>query len=101
MTETPPAPPARSRSRIRLSARGLTILVLVLGAGLAWVIRPARMQRDAVTAIQRLGGEVTNDLSPEELSIGGQSRPSGKNGDAAQLSSTVRLVPVSAPADGA
>ena len=58
MTVTPPAPPARRRSRIRLSVRGLTILVLVLGAGLAWVIRPARMQRDAVTAIQRLGGNV-------------------------------------------
>ena len=78
MTVTPPAPPARRRSRIRLSARGLTILVLVLGAGLAWVIRPARMQRDVVKAIQRLGGNVTYDLSPEELSIGGQSRPRGK-----------------------
>jgi hypothetical protein len=78
MTETPPAPPARRRSRIRLSARGLTILVLVLGAGPGWVIRPARMQREAVTAIQRLGGNVTYDLSPEELPIGGQSRPRGK-----------------------
>ena len=27
--------------------------------------------------------------------------PGGKNGDAAEISSTVRLVPVSAPADGA
>jgi hypothetical protein len=61
-----------------LSVRGLTILVLVLGAGLAWVIRPASMQRDAVTAIQRLGGNVTYDLSTEELSIGGQFRPRGK-----------------------
>jgi len=61
-----------------LSVRGLTILVLVLGAGLAWVIRTARMQRDAVTAILRLGGNVNHGLSPEELSIGGQSRPRGK-----------------------
>jgi len=61
-----------------LSVRGLTILVLVLGAGLAWVIGPARMQRDAVAAIQRLGGNVNYDLSPEEVSIGGQSRYRGE-----------------------
>ena len=78
MTETPPAPPAKCRFRIRLSVRGLMILVLVLSAGLGWVIRPARIQRNTVTAIQRLGGNVTYDLSPEELSIGGQSRSRGK-----------------------
>src|SRR4051812_46117493 len=75
MTETPPAPPAKRRFRIRLSVRGLMILVLILSAGLGWVIRPARIQRNAVTAIQRLGGNVTYDLARDELSVGGQRRP--------------------------
>jgi internalin A len=77
MTVTTLAHPSKHRFRIRLSVRGLTILTLVLGAGLGWIIRPARMQRNAVRAIERLGGNVTYDLSPVELPVGGQPRPRG------------------------
>jgi Leucine Rich repeat len=54
-----PGPPERSWRRcLRLSVRGLIVLVLVVGAGLGWVVRSARIQRDAVAAITRGGGSV-------------------------------------------
>jgi internalin A len=36
--------------------RGLILLVLVVGVWLGWIIRSARIQREAVAAIQRAGG---------------------------------------------
>ena len=41
------------RRYLRFSLRGLIVIVLVIGAGLGWVVRNARIQRDAVAAIQR------------------------------------------------
>jgi hypothetical protein len=41
--------------RLRLSVRALMILVLLLGGGLGWIERSARIQRDAVAAIERTG----------------------------------------------
>ena len=38
------------------SVRGLIILVLVIGGGLGWLVRSARIQREAVAAITRAGG---------------------------------------------
>jgi hypothetical protein len=50
---------ARSwRRYLRFSVRGLIVLVLVVGAGLGWTVRSARIQRDAVAAIERAGGSV-------------------------------------------
>jgi internalin A len=46
------------RRRLRISVRGLMALVLVIGGGLGWVIHRARVQRDAVAAITRVGGHV-------------------------------------------
>jgi hypothetical protein len=43
---------------LRFSVRGLLVIVLVSGAGLGWLVRSARIQRDAVAAIERTGGSV-------------------------------------------
>jgi Leucine-rich repeat (LRR) protein len=44
-----------------VSLRGLIILVLVIGAGLGWMVRSAHIQRDAVAAIERAGRWVGYD----------------------------------------
>jgi hypothetical protein len=49
------------RRFLRFSVRGLIVLVLVVGAGLGWLVREARIQRDAVAAIKRAGGSVRYD----------------------------------------
>jgi hypothetical protein len=49
------------RRFIRFSVRGLTVLVLVIGAGLGWLVRGARIQREAVAAITSAGGTVYYD----------------------------------------
>jgi len=46
------------RSYLRISVRGLIVVVLVLGGGLGWVVNRARVQREAVAAIERAGGSV-------------------------------------------
>src|SRR6516162_7934230 len=46
------------RNRLRISVRGLLVLVLIVGAGLAWVVHRAHVQRDAVAAIKRVGGHI-------------------------------------------
>ncbi len=46
---------------LRISLRGLIALVLVIGAGLAWMVRNARDQRSAVVAIHQVGGTVVYD----------------------------------------
>jgi hypothetical protein len=45
--------------RFRFSVRGLIVLVLVIGVWLSWAVRSARIQREAVAAIRRVGGGVT------------------------------------------
>jgi len=52
----PAEPVSRRRRRfLRISARGLVILVLVIGTGLGWIVRKAHVQRDAVAAIKNAG----------------------------------------------
>lgn len=41
---------------VRLTVRGLIVLALITGAGLGWIARNARIQRDAVAAIKSAGG---------------------------------------------
>jgi hypothetical protein len=56
----PPDPVSRPRQRyLRVSVRGLIVLVLVIGAGLGWIVHQAHVQRDAVAAIERAGGSVS------------------------------------------
>ena len=44
------------RRYLRFSVRGLIVLVLVIGAGLGWIVRNAHIQREAVAAIYSAGG---------------------------------------------
>ena len=44
------------RRFLRLSVRSLIILVLIIGAWFGWLVRSARLQREAVTAIEKSGG---------------------------------------------
>ena len=46
---------------LRFSVRGLILIVIVLGAGLGWIVRQAHIQRDAVAAIRKAGGTVSYD----------------------------------------
>jgi hypothetical protein len=41
--------------------RGLIVAVVVIGAGLGWIVREAYIQRDAVAAIKKAGGFVKYD----------------------------------------
>ncbi len=50
------------RRFLRFSVRGLIVLVLAIGASLGWIVRSARIQHDAVAAIETDGGgEVAYD----------------------------------------
>jgi hypothetical protein len=49
------------RKYLRFSVRGLIVLVLVVGAGLGWIVHRADVQRDAVAAILKTGGVVSYD----------------------------------------
>jgi hypothetical protein len=49
------------RSYLRFSVRGLIVFVLVIGAGLGWVLRDAHIQRDAVAAVIKAGGNLLHD----------------------------------------
>jgi hypothetical protein len=46
------------RKYLRFSVRGLIVLVLVIGVGLAWLVRSAHIQRDAVASIENTRGQV-------------------------------------------
>src|SRR5262249_41670584 len=62
------------RNYLRLSLPALIVLVLVIGGSLGWVVHSARVQRDAVAAVQKLGGTVTYDWERKD----GRSVPNGK-----------------------
>jgi hypothetical protein len=50
--------PKALRRQLRISLRGLMVVVLITGCGLAWVIHRAQVQRNAVAAITRVGGHI-------------------------------------------
>ena len=58
---------------LRLSVRGLIVFVLASGAGLGWIVRSARIQRDAVVAITKNGGNYSYDWEWRD----GKSIPGG------------------------
>jgi hypothetical protein len=51
----------RSRFVFRFSLRVMMVLVLVVGGGLEWVVRGARIQREAVAGVRRAGGTAWYD----------------------------------------
>ena len=55
----------------RFSLRALMVLVLLIGAGLGWLVRSAHVQRDAVAAVRRAGGSVSIDLTGTEVTLSG------------------------------
>ena len=70
-----PNPVSRPWRRfLSFSVRGLIVIVLVVGAGLGWIVRSARIQRDAVTAIKNAGGWVEYDSELWQK----KSKPGGK-----------------------
>jgi hypothetical protein len=59
---------------LRISLRGLIVLVLAFGGGLGWFVTHAKVQLDAVTAIERAGGSVKYELEWKVR----QFKPTGK-----------------------
>jgi hypothetical protein len=59
---------------LRTSTRGLILLVFIIGASLGWLVRSARIQRDAVAAITNSGGGVAYDWQMRN----GKYNPAGK-----------------------
>ena len=49
------------RSFLRFRVRGMIVVVLVIGGWLGWIVRSARIQREAVAAITEARGLVTYD----------------------------------------
>jgi hypothetical protein len=50
-------------SYIRFSLRGLIVVVLVIGGSLGWIVHSARVQREAVAAIEKVRGYVVYERS--------------------------------------
>lgn len=53
--------PAFRRRWLRIRVRGLIVLVLLVGGWLGWMVRGARVQREAVGTITKAGGAVQYD----------------------------------------
>ena len=66
------------RRLLRFSVRGLIVIVLVVGGWLGWIVRSARIQREAVAAIRKTEGLVLYDWQwkdGREFVGGGPSAP--------------------------
>ena len=73
----PDAPVYGPRRRfLRFSVRGLIVLVMVIGGWLGWIVRAARIQREAVAAIRNAGGHVHYDSGWTENTTGRPRMPS-------------------------
>jgi internalin A len=63
------------RRYLRLSVRSLIVLVLMAGAWLGWLVRGARVQRNAVAAIEKAGGRVMYDWQWRDGTIVPNGKP--------------------------
>jgi hypothetical protein len=62
MSTTIAGPISRSWRRFpRFSVRGLIVIVLLIGAGLGWLVRADRMERETVAVILHAGGWIEHD----------------------------------------
>ena len=60
-------PPVKPRHRFfRFSLRGLLVLILVVAIALAWAIRKAREQGNAVAALEKVGCQIEYDWIESE-----------------------------------
>src|SRR5262245_56784908 len=57
-----------TRSALRFSVRGTIVAVLLVGVWLGWIVRSARVQREAVAAILEAGGAAAYGWGAEEFS---------------------------------
>jgi internalin A len=64
------------RRFLRFSVRGLIIVVLAIGVWLGWTVRSARIQREAVAAVQKAGGTVRYDWEWRNGKLISQGKPS-------------------------
>src|SRR5262249_49746026 len=64
------------RRHWHFSVRALIALVLLVGGGLGWIVRSARVQRQALAAIRRAGGNYTYDWQY----VGGEFVPFARPG---------------------
>lgn len=71
MMNVTPRIPQPPRKRFRVSLAAMMIAVLIVGGGLGWIARRARVQREAVAAILNAGGNVVYDWESND------SRPRG------------------------
>jgi internalin A len=69
-----PKPVSRPWRRLRISVRGLIVVVLLVGGWFGWIVHCARIQREAVSAIEQAGGSVKYDWEWSN----GNSIPGGK-----------------------
>jgi internalin A len=72
--------PEQSSSRfrrhwLRLSVRGLIVLVLVIGCWLGWVVRSARIQRNAIAAINKAGGHIYYNWETDYIGNMSEAKP--------------------------
>src|SRR5580700_6645570 len=58
----------------------LMVLVLLIGCGLGWIVHRARVQRDAVAAIERAGGSVRYDWGLMSGVLESKGQPSSLKG---------------------
>jgi hypothetical protein len=49
------------RRYLRFSVRGMIVLLVLTGGCQGWMVRSARIQREAVAAIKDAGGQVSYD----------------------------------------
>ena len=76
MSTTMAEPVSRPWRRFpRFSVRGMIVMVLVIGVGLGWLVRSAHIQRDAVAAIERVGGTVYYDWQWKKGTYLGTGQP--------------------------
>ncbi len=69
----PPLKPT-PRKYLRVSLRSLLVLVLIIAAWLGWLVHSARVQRDAVAAIQKREGTARYDWERKD----GRNIPNGE-----------------------
>ena len=72
--------PEQSASRfgrrwLRLSVRGLIVLVSVIGCWLGWVVRSARIRRNAIAAIYKGGGHIYYNWETDYIGNMSEAKP--------------------------
>jgi hypothetical protein len=65
-----PSSPRCRRQRLHVTVRTMMTLVLIVGAGLGWIVHRAQVQRQAVAVIREAGGSVIYESQLRTFSSG-------------------------------